>query len=523
MSQVKYFFLIISLAVSSNIKSQTYHTKIDDLIFYDDNEMELFSKIDSLNIDEDFILLGFSNSNDRYNSIKLQKEFVDKWISKHRDKVNKRSNNYEKAKYLIKKANKELFTKYSEKSNFYSLQQGRFDIDLAITTLSYSFSKLNIEYSLSETAIGIFIILGHNQQLYFISINDNKDIVILSKDDIERNIITYKLEAKLIDNDEIRLLSPELLADNVTSLENLISIKEYCAWLFSKKATDEMELEKYPEAINNLKKAYFIYQSPVIKSLLETTSLSAMQEGSYSTSKKIPFWADYINLSTKEEATNSINYFHEEERNNLTKRKISTSQYIAETDSLNSKILSQELIKVSNFNRNMALTYHFYNKSQSSKALSYSEKALEIFPNDTIANDVYSQLLLSSVNFNNSPQIALTKLEEKSIKYPLIKLNNRYNQALLFLYLSNAIDYFSSNNSKKGEYFLTKFENNFNTELEDLVKTGIIGKAYSSAVMHYFRMQKISKAKATAKRGLKYDKGSQELSYKLRLINENPY
>ncbi|NJK86220.1 MAG: hypothetical protein HC906_09845 [Bacteroidales bacterium] len=109
-------------------------------------------------------------------------------------------------------------------------------------------------------------------------------------------------------------------------------------------------------------------------------------------------------------------------------------------------------------------------------------------------------LLLENKNTSEIiPQLE-THLEEDSI----LQNNQIFKKLLLQVYLAGANDAFNLQLSKKGEEYLLKFESIYESSKGVSINENLIGEAYSSAGMYYFKKGNYTRSKEYINRGLKY-------------------
>jgi len=108
---------------------------------------------------------------------------------------------------------------------------------------------------------------------------------------------------------------------------------------------------------------------------------------------------------------------------------------------------------------------------------------------------------------------ATSLVEKYASQYESLKTNMVFNNLLIMLYLGTAMDYFDRGELTPGDEYLLKFE-----ALHSLFPGGdltydLVGRAYSSAGMHYFRKGNLKKAKEYIQRGLVISPGNTALLY----------
>ena len=106
---------------------------------------------------------------------------------------------------------------------------------------------------------------------------------------------------------------------------------------------------------------------------------------------------------------------------------------------------------------------------------------------------------------------AVEIIESYSGQFRELSSNNNFVELRIKNYLLAATKSFKTNNIKRGEVFLEKFENIYTGSTDILKEEYLIGEAYSAASVYYFKRGLYNKAREYLSKGLDFAPNNKQL------------
>ncbi|HEY0744269.1 MAG TPA: hypothetical protein VGD40_22535, partial [Chryseosolibacter sp.] len=159
-----------------------------------------------------------------------------------------------------------------------------------------------------------------------------------------------------------------------------------------------------------------------------------------------------------------------------------------------------------------------YNQAHYRDALPYFETCLKLRPKNQEATRIFLACVSESTrNRTNAEGIKL--LEDYASSHPQLLENNVFNEMMGTAYLIEMRTSFSAEQPTQGEKFKTTFEDFHSKHSEVAFNHYLIGEAYSSAAVYYFRKGNTTKARTVLNKGLLLSPNNYELVTRKRMIN----
>jgi tetratricopeptide (TPR) repeat protein len=329
----------------------------------------------------------------------------------------------------------------------------------------------------------------------------------------KQNYVKKLTDYKLISAVEYQTKSVDELFDkhffkneNV-DLTKLVGIQYLNSGLFF---LDKREVEK---AYAQFEKSYFFYPSEKSRYLMFSTLVEVFNGLGYSDEKKMTYLAKLCQY-TKEGITSDMiaSEFY----------RISQTVFIQDGDKAKYDkmyALMQESIGEKDTRNQISYIYHFengrtlYNQGRHVDAQPYIEKALLAKPNNVDMTGLFIANLERLEPEGKEKPAYITQLQHYADSFPSLKENNNYTMLLAKNMLDVSAASYEKGNAKDGESYRLMFESllgnrpNFNTNMIDF----FVGKTYSAACMHYFKVGQKSKAKTIVEKGLVYAPNNYQL------------
>lgn len=155
--------------------------------------------------------------------------------------------------------------------------------------------------------------------------------------------------------------------------------------------------------------------------------------------------------------------------------------------------------------------FYYYGKDEDDKSFECAKKGLAYNPNNFEIQDIFANLLLDYLFFNNDffaefedEAASLDSLELYMINYPFLKESKKITNFFILFKAEEISDFFTKNNENEGLIRLKELDEilvNYDYEEVDLNET--IAYAYSDVATYYYRQKKYERALEWAKKALK--------------------
>jgi tetratricopeptide (TPR) repeat protein len=182
--------------------------------------------------------------------------------------------------------------------------------------------------------------------------------------------------------------------------------------------------------------------------------------------------------------------------------------------SINDKTLKNDL----DFFHHFEIGRMLYNQARYKDALSSFETCLRIRPGNQETVQIFITCVSESLK-NKMNAEAIKCMEEYASKNPLLLENNVFNEMLGNTYLMEMRLNFIQQRASQGEKYKGLFEQFQKLHSEVIFNNYLIGEAYSSAAVYYFKKGNTAKARTILNQGLVISPNNQELTDRKRMIN----
>jgi tetratricopeptide (TPR) repeat protein len=178
-------------------------------------------------------------------------------------------------------------------------------------------------------------------------------------------------------------------------------------------------------------------------------------------------------------------------------------------------VLTREITFVYQFEKGRQL----FNKGRYKESLQYSEKALELKPGDEDCQGMFASALGNTLRSQADAKVLESTLEGYVKRFPSLSNNNVFNEMRATTYLKQFNIGYTVGKIAEAERYRLMYEQLSDQFYEMNVSTDLIGQAYSTAAVYYFKKGQTSKAKLYINTGLKYAPGSYELITRQQMVH----
>ncbi|MBX2954670.1 MAG: hypothetical protein KF846_00845 [Cyclobacteriaceae bacterium] len=185
---------------------------------------------------------------------------------------------------------------------------------------------------------------------------------------------------------------------------------------------------------------------------------------------------------------------------------------------LYSGISTDELRKEIDFLYHYEFGRQLYHQLRYKEALTHFEKAVQAKPKSTDALNAFMGCLGHTLSAQNNNKEAIGTLEKYGSIYPDLKVNNLYSIMLASAFLSQFGQEYELNRPGEGDKYKTAFEMIKDNNQDLPINHSLIGYAYSSAAVYFFRRGQTAKAKNIINKGLEYSPNNPELMIRLEML-----
>jgi len=502
------FFIVVSYSSGQELK-----LKVSELSFNSDFERKAVEDFEAKNPDYFALLIALDETVNQEQYMKWKTSF-EKELSSLKPELETKKKNDKKMKFLYEKIHGQFLTKY-EATNIFSqvFKDGVYNCVSATGLYSLAFDYYTIPYSIQERPTHVYLVAYPEQERIQIETTTPIGGYYVFDQTFKQNYVKKLTDYKLISAVEYQTKSVDDLFDkhffNNESIDitKLVGIQYLNSGLFY---VDKRENEK---AYRQFEKAYFFYPSEKSRYLMFNILVDVFKGINYSDEKKVTYLAKLCHYS--KEGINSDMIVSEFYR--ITQTVFLQDGNKEKYDRMYTII--QESVSDKEIRNQISYVYHyenariFYNQGRHTEAQPFLEKALIAKPNNVEMTGLFIANLERLEPVNKEKSNYITKLQHYIDSFPTLKDNNNFTLLLAKNMLDVSSASYEKGNLKDGESYRLMFEallsnkTNFNTNMIDFQ----IGKAYSAACMHYFKVGQKSKAKTILDKGLDYAPNNYQL------------
>jgi tetratricopeptide (TPR) repeat protein len=513
----KRLLFLISFVLYGSLSGQDL-VQFNDLTFTSEIEQRIFDDYFNKKVTDHFDLFMANGQLLREPAMKAANERFSNYISAQAEKLQSKKNE-KKVKMIYDDIHKTFLSKYELKNKFEDIfYNGHYNCVSASALYGLAFEKLKIPYTIKEKP----------DHIYLIAFPDNEGVMVETTSPVggfykadpqfKYNFVKVLKDQKLITAQEYGNKTTDELFDkfyfgkdaNIT-LTQLIGIHYMNGGIFL------MEEEKFLEAYHEFEKAFLFYPSERAGYLLMVSGLEAFRRKETKDSAHAEILGKLSRYKRYGVLSDMVKAEYAGVVENLLFDKGESEALDAYYKKLISMIRDPELRDELSFVHYYENGRYYFNKARFRECLPYFEECLKLKPKHLDSNRNFIVAMAESLR--NKPNLeVMEKFEEYSAKYPVLLENNIFNQMLGSIYLMQIRISFEASKASDGEKFRAQFEKFRADHSEANFDSQLIGEAYSSAAVYYFRKGQTAKSKAVLSRGLELDPNNYQLESRRRMI-----
>lgn len=405
-------------------------------------------------------------------------------------------------KSIYKLTHDHYFSKYEIRTSFADIfKNGNFNCVTASALYGIILQQCNIPFHVRETPVHV----------YLVSFPGNEEIKIESTDPLagylsfdlrmKKQYIDYLRKNKFISENEYAVTSTDDLFNKYYFADQQITLKELVGIQYLNNAAYLFNDRKIKEGYHELEKSYLFYPCKRTEFLMMISLAEIVSKETFDTLENVEYLVKLTRFN-KESITPQMirDEFSRITITHLINRS-DVDHYEKIYHYLESRIHRKEYIDEISFIYHYERGRFLLNRGRTKEALPFFEEAYRINPDNAEAQVAFVQTLANSMQVMGTREAA-GLAEQYANHYESLKTNIVFNNLRVMLYLGTAMDYFDQGDVIGGDKYLLKFETLHSIYPGGDISFELIGKAYSSAGMYFFRKGNYKKAKEYIERGL---------------------
>jgi tetratricopeptide (TPR) repeat protein len=412
---------------------------------------------------------------------------------------------------LYRTVNNTFLHKYEFNTTFDKIfHNGNYNCVTASALYGIVLDHLNIPFHIMETPIHVYIVAYNKRQHIKIESTGPYSGYFVYNQSMKRAFIEFFKSSKLIDEIEFSGSSVDELFDKYYFDGNIISLKELIGIQYMNNAAFNILEEEFMESHRNLEKAYLFYPSEDTRKLLYTYLVNIISKLDYEKLEDL----DYLIKLTRYASSEFIKATVNSEFLKITEiclvNKDDPDYYDEVYKYLSEKINNDEYLKDIAFTYNYEIGRYLVSNGDYIEGHNHFIKALELKPEDINIQLAFIQSLKVTLEQCGVYE-AVEKIEWYSVNFRELSENLRFVEFRIKNYLIAAAHGFKTNNIKRGEEFIEKFESLYEGNPDVIPEEHLIGEAYSAASIYYFKKGLYNKAREYLIKGLKFAPDNKQL------------
>lgn len=488
-----------------------------DLTYQSEFEKKTFESILRRNVDPFNLLMAAGNVLTESKITESRERFYDFVTFIGNESVDKK--NEKRIKYVHDQIHNKYFKKYEIRSQFEELfHNGYYNGSSASALYAMAFDKLKIPYAIKEDQTQVYLIVyPEGERIILKSVPELGGYFALS-DEFKKEYIKKLREQKIISADEyINSDVPHLFDKHFFGLGEL-NLVQLAALQYLSEGIYIIDEKRYKEAFVLFEKAYVLYPSDRVAYFLFAT---ASMEFSNLT-KFDSYHAVLLSKLSRYRAFGSDPEKVEYELQRVSQKLLfEGGQYDAfETyyNVLDNALSDPKLKERLAFRFKYECARYYFNRGMIDEALPHLEKALTLKPDNVDTQAMFVAAIGRRLDAGREDVKLLGDIERYGQTYPSLQNNNNFNAMLAMSYLIRSYLSFGQKKVSEADAYRARFEGTMEKYPGLKIFSELVGEAYSSAAVYYFRLGQTAKAREIVNKGLKYAPGNYELAIRKNMI-----
>ena len=489
--------------------------KADDLYFFSELESRSFNGF--LEGKPDYLaMIASINPNTSKRELELYRDWVDEIITNIREKKFDQLSREKKIERIRKYISKALLVSYKHEADFDDLFRfGTYNYWTAAAVYAFILDQFGIPYEIYEVPTHVFLVAYPGDEKIRIETTRPGYQYFMFDHDTRTDFVEFIHEQEVIDDMTYRNISTRDLFEQFYFADYGLTLREMIGMLYLNSAVEMMVQKRMEHSYAQLEKAFILHPSyksqymliAQLKNYLSNMDyhkpldlgylIKASRLMDYGISREIieSYLSDIVNtVLVREEDPEEFRYIY---------------KYLMES-------LEDEELK-------SGFTYLYlfesgrmeFNDTRYGKALDFLEPACQIRPHDERIQDLLARSL-GGYSLTVSPGLILEKIMRYDTAFTTVMDEGIYLLVKLQTYLSLFGEAFQLQDGQAGEKYMAEYERLMDDNPEAETDNILIGRAYSSAAIYYYRKGSISRSKQVIEKGLLYAPENIELKLKLK-------
>ncbi|HOX82049.1 MAG TPA: hypothetical protein PLJ60_09015 [Chryseolinea sp.] len=429
--------------------------------------------------------------------------------------------NDKKTKLMYDDIHQVFLQKYEVKSNFEDVfYNGYFNCVSASALYALAFEKLNVPYAIKEEPTHVYLIAYPETDRIMIETTSPLGGFYTMDQAFKLNYVKMLKDQKQISAKEYGSQDVSTLFDkhyfqdqqNIT-LMNLVGIQ------YQNDALYKLEENKNEEAFCQLEKAYLFNPNSRCGYLLLVAGTKVME----SRKAKDSLHATYLSKLSRYKDYGITLEMVQSEFMSVIQQLLYTEGKKSELEiyyrQLEKGITDVEIKNEIAFLYNYENGRMLYNKARYKESLPYFKEALSLKPKHVDTNAALLGALSQSFRGNGNNLALLNELQKYADQYPSLQEDNVFNTLFASSMAVQFNQEYNLDRPVEGEKYKKLFEDYFAKYSDLTLDNNLVGQAYSSAAVYYFRKGQKAKAKSIIAKGLEYAPYNYELLRRQQVIN----
>lgn len=426
-----------------------------------------------------------------------------------------------KVKSIYNEVHKVFFKVYKLENSFCDIfSKGEYNCVSATALYAIIFSKLGIPYQIKETPRHVYLITYPASYKIMIETTSPEGGYYQYNEDFAKKYVKTLVKSKLISPEEADTASITRLLNIYLFSSEDISLLQLAGLQYTNFGIYYGEKKNYRFAIEEFKKATYLYPSDRSRSMLKEALLFQISNNSYSNMEQVYNLVAlcYFNNRNKEDITNEV--VRIEFQKVIQAQLIDYSDY-QKLDSSYSLVMSA--LEDTVLRNNISFDYNYelartglLSSKDSSYELSHFSAAYRANRNNiNLQNMILSYLMIVTERSNNVSEI-LSMLRSFGRKYDFLQDNNQFNTVKANCLLEMSYRSYVVNDVLAGDVFIKEFEGLNSLQNELSFSDNFIERAYMTGAGIYYKKGNYAQSKQLVKTGLQYAPNSFNLKQMLR-------
>jgi hypothetical protein len=433
-------------------------------------------------------------------------------VSSLHDQVENKSDS-KKVKIVYDFVHKTFFKIYKLENSFCDIfNKGEYNCVSASALYGIIFSKLGIPYQVKETPRHVYLEAYPNTGKVLIETTSPEKGYYQFSDEFAENFIKNLYKSKQISKEEMDTSQTTALFNKYYFSSENISLMQLAGLQYSNYGVYNLDKKNYPPAVDELKKAYYLYPCERNKYVLKMALLVQIGINDYSNLDQVYNLVTLCHFKNLKDDEISDEGIRSEFSRIIQSQLISNSDY-AKFDS--SYYLISGALTDSPLKSNIDFDYHYelarlgyLNSKGNEYELMHLEAAYAINSNNANLQSLILGHFGNIVQKSNDVTSIMNVMDSYSAKFNFLEDNTQFNAIKANCLLELSYRNYTINNLTKGDSFIKEFEDLNERQKNLAINETYVEKAYMTAAGVYFKKGNTPKSKQYVKSGLVYAPGS---------------